>query len=106
MMQGVTNFCTSYNMSSQKISHITHVVEESLLLTGAKKGVCVTVSHSEKTSETEVIVSTPDPLNRDLLDDSRNAIQTAILRGCCDNIVVESGSGDGPSRIICRLTGQ
>lgn len=106
MMQGVTNFCTSYNMSSQKISHITHVVEESLLLTGAKKGACVTVSHSEKTSETEVIVSTPDPLSPDLLDDSRNAIQTAILRGCCDNIVVEPGSGNGPSRIICKLTGQ
>lgn len=101
MMGEIYNFCVRYNMSSQEIDHITHTVEEGLLLLGTKDGTKVVVCHSEKTSDNQVSLSTPCRIDESILDDSNNSIQAAILRGFCKSVRIESGETE--SRLICEI---
>lgn len=101
MMGKIYNFCVRYNMSSQEIDHITHTVEEGLLLLGTRDGTEIVVRHSEKTSAKQVCISTPCRIETSVLDNGENAIQAAILRGFCKSVRIESG--DRESQLICEI---
>ena len=88
MMAGVRNFCVRYNFSSQDIDHIHHVLEEGLLLVGVEKGAFVKVSYSEKTGGKDVIISVPEVLDTGILDNEAYSLQTAILRGLCNDVSI------------------
>ena len=102
MMQKIRNFCTRYNMSSAEIQHISHVVEEGMLIIGARGGMRVTVSHSEKTSENEVTIFTPTNVDPSVMDSEEFAIQSSIIRGISNSAFIEACSGG--SRLVCRLS--
>ena len=101
MMAGINAFCVKYNMSSAEIDHISHIVEESLLITGITPGTEVTVAYSEKTSVKDISVHTPVVLDGSVLENDANAVQTAILRGICRTVTVgPDGTG---SLLHCEL---
>ncbi len=101
MMGKIFNFCVRYNMSSQEIDHISHSVEEGLIMLGAKNGTKVVVSHSEKTNSNQISIYSPGYVDASLLDNSEYAIQAAILRGFCKSVAIEAGKDE--SRLICVL---
>ena len=102
MMAGVKAFCVKYNMSTATIDHISHLVEESLIVIGAKAGMKVKVSYSEKNQEKEVRIYTPDVMAADILDDQDNMVSGAIIRGVSKSVSVED-SEEGGSSLVCIL---
>ena len=94
MMSGVNNFCVKFNMSSDTINHINHAVEEGLTILGARKGMKVTLSYSEKTSAKSVAIYTTEDLAHDILDRNENFVPVSILRGVCTKVELQhQGSG-------------
>lgn len=101
MMARIDNFCSKYNMSTTVTDHISHIVEEGLLIVGAEKGVEVKVEFSEKTSGKIISISTPKTLPEDILDNEANAVGSSILRGICKDVsVLKTESG---STLLCML---
>lgn len=102
MMAGVNNFCVKYNLSSQVIDHITHAVEEGLLVIGANKGTIVRVDYSEKTDMKGIKISTPAKLDKNLLEKEEYSIQAAILNGLCQKVEI-ADEEDGGTALRCLL---
>ena len=95
MMAGVCNFCVRYNMSSSDIDHITHIIEEGLLVMGAAKGTVVRVSYSEKDGGKDVSIKVPGIVDESVLESDEHSLQSAILRGVCRKVAMirdEEGS--------------
>ena len=103
MMSGVNNFCVRYNMSSADIDHISHIIEEGLLLTGVGEGAVVKVSYSEKDGGKNVEISVPTVLDPAILDREEYSIQAAILRGVCSEVSISDG--ESGSVLNCVLGG-
>lgn len=89
MMSKIETFCSKYNMSASEIDHISHAVEEGILVVGPTAGMKVTVSYSEKISSKEVRIFSPAELKDDILDSEEYMVQAAILRGICRNIKIQ-----------------
>ena len=89
MVSKIVVFCKRNSIDDDVIEHITHVVEEGLLIVGARKGVQVTVTHSDKDRSRQVCISSPDAIDPGLLDDPENMVPSAILRGLCKDISID-----------------
>lgn len=100
MMAKINSFCMKFNMSSTSIDHITHTVEEGLLIAGAVSGTNVRVSYSKKTDVREIFIHTPKKLDASVLDKEENALQSSILRGICSEITL-TPDADG-SLLYCK----
>lgn len=101
MMAKINSFCVKFNMSSTSIDHITHTVEEGLLIAGAVAGTTVRVSYSKKTEDKEIFIHTPKKLDATMFDKEENEIQFSILRGMCSDITI-TPDADG-SLLSCKL---
>ena len=94
MMAGLGNFCVRYSFSSRETDHISHILEEGLLLVGVDNGASVKFSYSEKNGRKDIDISVPVSLDAGILDSGENSIQAAILRGMCSEIsLLESEGG-------------
>lgn len=89
MVSKIVVFCKRNSIDDDVIEHITHVVEEGLLIVGARKGVQVTVTHSDKDRSRQVSISSPEVIDPGLLDDPENMVPSAILRGLCKDISID-----------------
>lgn len=94
MMAGLGNFCVRYSFSSRETDHISHILEEGLLLVGVDNGASVKFSYSEKNGRKDIDIFVPVSLDAGILDSGENSIQAAILRGMCSEIsLLESEGG-------------
>ncbi|MBQ0024396.1 MAG: ABC transporter permease subunit [Bacteroidales bacterium] len=99
MMARIDTFCERYNFDEKLRGSIAHLVEESLLVISCRKGVEVKVSYSEKTSEVEVQIKSPEAVPEDILDREENFIQASIIRGMSRSVKVEP-DGEGSIFVI------
>lgn len=101
MMALLNTFCVRYSMSEAVKDHISHLVEESLLITAAGKGSSVKLAYSEKEDFLELTVTVPGKLDEDILDNELNVVPAAILRGLCK--IVEVRQEQESSSLRCIL---
>ena len=100
MMAQIEAFCVRYNLSSILITHISHAVEEGVLLTGVHSDMEVQVIYSEKTSEVDVTILTPHELDDALLTSDDNALSASILRGICEQLEIRNEDSHG--LLLCK----
>lgn len=101
MMAGINTFCGRYNLSGATIDHLTHAVEECLLITGTVGGTVVKVGYSEKTELCGIKIVTPRKLDASILDNEEFAVGKAILEGLCSKLELFP-DGDGTA-LSCLL---
>ena len=91
----MVNFAEKYNMTYSTINNIEHIIEEGLLIVGARKGLSITLSYSEKNSELILKFVTPEKLPENPTESADNALSVAMIRGMSKDIcfrTTESGS--------------
>ena len=101
MVAQIEAFCHKYGVNEDSIDRLIHVVEESILIVGAIRGVQLKIFYSEKNQSFDVSVSTPVLLDKDILNKEDYMIQAAMLRGMCKDVKVEVS--DTGSVLTCKL---
>lgn len=101
MMAQIRNFCVKFNLSSTAIDHISHAVEEGLLIVKATAGTKVRISYSKKTEDKKIFIYAPDTLDASVLDNEENSLQSSILRGICSELTI-SNDVNG-NMLYCKL---
>lgn len=89
MMANITTFCEKYNIHTQVIDRIQHIIEEILLMLDTDKGAKVTVNYSEKSTDIELSITTHYQLPTDLLTTEENNLQVAIIKAMSRTIEQE-----------------
>ena len=101
MVAQIEAFCRKYGVNEDSIDRLIHVVEESILIVGAIRGVQLKIFYSEKNQSFDVSVSTPVLLDKDILNKEDYMIQAAMLKGMCKDVKVEVS--DTGSVLSCVL---
>ena len=101
MVAQIEAFCRKYGVNEDSIDRLIHVVEESILIVGAIRGVQLKIFYSEKKQSFDVSVSTPVLLDKDILNKEDYMIQAAMLSGLCKDVKVEVS--DTGSVLSCVL---
>ena len=101
MMAGITAFGDRYNFPEKVNENIIHMIEESILMLGAREGMNVRVSYSEKSSDIEITVTTPEILQENPLEAEGNEVGSIIMRGLGKS--VDYSCREDGSRIVVKL---
>jgi polar amino acid transport system substrate-binding protein len=86
MVAQMEQFCQHYNLSSQQIDSVSHVIDESLTILGTAPGTRLTLSYAEKDDTLQMTVSCPEPINEEKFYADEQSIALTILRNFSTDI--------------------
>lgn len=101
MMAGIVAFGDRYNFPEKVNENILHVVEEGILMLGAREGMNVRISYSEKSSDIEITVTTPEILQENPLETESNEVGSIIMKGLSKS--VDYSCREDGSRIVVKM---
>ena len=97
MMSQMEQFCQQYNLSHQQITSVLHVVDESLTILNSngrsiKPGTSLTLSYTEKDDMLQLIINSPEAINKDVFDADSDDLAITILRNFCRDISINGNT--------------
>ena len=97
MMSQMEQFCQQYNLSHQQITSVLHVVDESLTILNSngrsiKPGTSLTLSYTEKDDTLQLIINSPEAINKDVFDADSDDLAITILRNFCRDISINGNT--------------
>ena len=97
MMSQMEQFCQQYNLSHQQITSVLHVVDESLTILNSngrsiKPGTRLTLSYTEKDDTLQLIINSPEAINKDVFDADSDDLAITILRNFCRDISINGNT--------------
>ncbi|QYR10891.1 ABC transporter permease subunit [Prevotella sp. Rep29] len=92
MIAQMEQFCQRYNLSSQQINSVLHVVDESLAILGTAPGMRLTLAYTEQDDTLQFTVNSPQAIDPAVLDRDGNKIATTILRNFSRDIRIDGNT--------------
>jgi len=92
MIAQMEQFCQHYNLSSQQINSVLHVVDESLAILGTAPGMRLTLAYTEQDDTLQFTVNSPQTIDPAVLDRDGNKIATTILRNFSRDIRIDGNT--------------
>ena len=97
MMSQMEQFCQQYNLSHQQITSVLHVVDESLTILNSngrsiKPGTSLTLSYTEKDDTLQLIINSPEAINKDVFEANSDDLAITILRNFCRDISINGNT--------------
>ena len=97
MMSQMEQFCQQYNLSHQQITSVLHVVDESLTILNSngrsiKPGTSLTLSYTEKDDTLQLIINSPEAINKDVFEADSDDLAITILRNFCRDISINGNT--------------
>ena len=97
MMSQMEQFCQQYNLSHQQITSVLHVVDESLTILNSngrsiKPGTSLALSYTEKDDTLQLIINSPEAINKDVFDADSDDLAITILRNFCRDISINGNT--------------
>ena len=92
MIAQMEQFCQHYNLSSQQINSVLHVVDESLAILGTAPGMRLTLAYTEQDDTLQFTVNSPQTIDPAVLDRDKNKLATTILRNFSRDIRIDGNT--------------
>ena len=97
MMSQMEQFCQQYNLSHQQITSVLHVVDESLTILNSngrsiKPGTSLALSYTEKDDTLQLIINSPEAINKDVFEANSDDLAITILRNFCRDISINGNT--------------
>ena len=92
MIAQMEQFCQRYNLSSQQINSVLHVVDESLAILGTAPGMRLTLAYTEQDDTLQFTVNSPQAIDPAVLDRDGNKIAATILRNFSRDVRIDGNT--------------
>ena len=92
MIAQMEQFCQRYNLSSQQINSVLHVVDESLAILGTAPGMRLTLAYTEQDDTLQFTVNSPQAIDLAVLNRDKNKLATTILRNFSRDVRIDGNT--------------